>query len=1000
MKEMKDKSILDDIKRYSSMGKLSVFIGAGVSALSGFPSWSILVKSMADEIGYVYKKDEKGNAVFSTEELLKVPQIYYLQKDESAYKNKVKEGFANTCKPNEVHSLILSLHPNHILTTNYDTLLEETSVKFGRNFSVLNSNNVVSKAETTNYIIKVHGDFAANFVLKEQDYLDYEQDYILIDNIVKTIFATNLVIFIGYGLNDYNIKLILNWVKHVQSDSFVMPIFIHTGDKVDENEMIYQNGRGLRILDCNHYTDSKEWNEKYASVLKAILFHNEDNEYLEKYEKLQYLYDKIIGICNLNYIKREDFKSIFNNEYELDDIWQLENKTKSFKFNFDEKENFKLTADIKVDYFEDYLKNKEIYKKINKIQCDQVEAFLNKSGFMGIEDKGLFKVSNVEIDSLAFKSDFVEMKKYCLKEYDTVKDNYKKAYYLAQLGNYANSYNLYTEILSMAKQEEKWDIYYFAQINRQYLFSIIAKMTKLTTGFQGVINFGKKLKLFYDNFLDQLEHEMGKLKIKNIFLELPYEIKTKYSFLEAFSNANCNLDKYYQLTKDKYEIEKDLMKQTLSLGISKFDKVKLDMLEMEKFLYENMILFERFDENKVYVKTSLMLWFQAYINEISKDGEDIFQIFSNTRYSFTVQDIILMSKTFVKDDISYFDMLIKNTIIPFERTEELELYIYNYIEMYNKMFKNTIEGSDIFLWKLSSEEIKVLISISPYFIKNNDCKLKIVEFICEMADGHFNVHDRVNLINKWVRIADVKNASTIIEKWFEEKYKYYSDRRVQLQKQELYCQDIAEISSLLCGVFMNDDYKSEIISEIVINDRILDFKYIQDLYPILNDEARKVYDNKHIIDNVYELMRRGYEKTLPFNCNEKEVIAKFFDNILKERKDNDEKKVIKYTISSEEENIAKVAAYMYMREIPYEFTRLYNSISDEYDFLLNPNAFDAKKLKIDWLFSYSNDLILKIKNNEKQRKMLITAINNNGLSYKKEKIKRLFEIYLMLNDTK
>ena len=190
---MYDKSILNDIKKYSSMGKLSVFVGAGVSALSGFPSWSSL---MANEINYTYKIDSEGNAIFSSEELLKIPQVYYIMKGKTDYENKVKENFSDTYSTNEVYDLILSLQPNHILTTNYDNLIEKTAAKFGRNFSVLNSNDVVSKAETTNYIVKVHGDFTSKFVLKEQDYLNYEQDFILIDNIVKNIFATNLVILL------------------------------------------------------------------------------------------------------------------------------------------------------------------------------------------------------------------------------------------------------------------------------------------------------------------------------------------------------------------------------------------------------------------------------------------------------------------------------------------------------------------------------------------------------------------------------------------------------------------------------------------------------------------------------------------------------------------------------------------------------------------------------------------------------------------------------------
>lgn len=223
-----NKKLIYEIKKYSSQGKLSVFVGAGVSRLSGFPSWNALVQSMADEIGYAYNSDSVGYALFSPDELLKIPQIYYVEKGKDVYRKKVEKDFQKDCRTNIIHDLIMSLKPHHILTTNYDTLLEQAACKFGRNFSVVNADHVVSKAETTNYILKVHGDFSEEFVLKEEDYLNYENNYVLIDKIMKTIFATNLVIFIGYGLNDYNIKLILNWVKNVQSDSFVKPIFIST----------------------------------------------------------------------------------------------------------------------------------------------------------------------------------------------------------------------------------------------------------------------------------------------------------------------------------------------------------------------------------------------------------------------------------------------------------------------------------------------------------------------------------------------------------------------------------------------------------------------------------------------------------------------------------------------------------------------------------------------------------------------------------------------------
>lgn len=111
---------------------------------------------------------------------------------EDRYYKKVKSCFEKKCEPNEVHDLIMLLRPRHILTTNYDTLIEETAVKHGRNFSVINSDKKVSKTTTLDYIVKMHGDFESDkceFVLKEK---------IIDENIWR-----KSVCEIFYAINDY-----------------------------------------------------------------------------------------------------------------------------------------------------------------------------------------------------------------------------------------------------------------------------------------------------------------------------------------------------------------------------------------------------------------------------------------------------------------------------------------------------------------------------------------------------------------------------------------------------------------------------------------------------------------------------------------------------------------------------------------------------------------------------------------------------------------------------
>ena len=66
--------------------------------------------------------------------------------------------------------------------------------------------------------------------------------------------ATNMIVFIGYQLSDYNIKLILNWVQNVQGDSFIKPVFIYTDpEKLSDISIDHYKKRGLRIICAYDY---------------------------------------------------------------------------------------------------------------------------------------------------------------------------------------------------------------------------------------------------------------------------------------------------------------------------------------------------------------------------------------------------------------------------------------------------------------------------------------------------------------------------------------------------------------------------------------------------------------------------------------------------------------------------------------------------------------------------------------------------------------------------
>lgn len=310
--------IKDIVNEYMQQEKIAVFIGAGVSSLSDYPSWSELVLKMAKRIKYpIALKNLEGKECLSSDEYLKIPQIYYDKYGEKEYLKFVRKELHTFKMPNEIHKLIMQLKPNHILTTNYDTLIEQTANQLGVSYSVINSDDKVATAPTRNYILKVHGDFERNnFVLKECDYLNYENNFKLIDNLMKSIISTHLVIFIGYGLGDYNIKLIMNWVKHAQNEGFIEPIFIYAGlNELSEIELVYYEGENLQVIDANKLekeTSSNPYFDNYKASLLALL----DPERTEKWYRnntwiIDHFYKIIDPLKDMNYLRINDVARLF-----------------------------------------------------------------------------------------------------------------------------------------------------------------------------------------------------------------------------------------------------------------------------------------------------------------------------------------------------------------------------------------------------------------------------------------------------------------------------------------------------------------------------------------------------------------------------------------------------------------------------------------------------------------------------------------------------------------
>lgn len=220
-----------ELRKIKNENRLVVFVGAGVSKNSGMPLWDELIKKIADKIhysrcDYCKKKDTECNAIkckriddYSFDDYLRIPEYFY-DMDRSAGKKEYYSFIINEmnkkASSNPLDDLIVDMLPHHIITTNFDPLLEKSKSINTKRYLVVKEDKQLLSEQYDHYILKMHGSIEdkTSIVLKESDYIEYESNHPLICTMIKALLINHSFLFLGYTLNDYNLKLIMGWINY------------------------------------------------------------------------------------------------------------------------------------------------------------------------------------------------------------------------------------------------------------------------------------------------------------------------------------------------------------------------------------------------------------------------------------------------------------------------------------------------------------------------------------------------------------------------------------------------------------------------------------------------------------------------------------------------------------------------------------------------------------------------------------------------------------------
>lgn len=321
------------IRKAQENNQLVVFVGAGVSKNSDLPTWWELVKRFADEIDYkrctfCNKREEKCQEEeckecyeYTQDEYLRIPEYYY-QNDESEghfdYFKLIQDTLQSHKRSNPIDDVIFDLLPHHIITTNYDSLLEKSSNLNAQLYTVVCKDSDLLSKSKEHYIIKMHGDLNEpdSIVLKESDYLDYEQKHTLISTFIRALLINHTFLFLGYSLNDYNLNLIIGWINYFRKvyDVAERPAnFLVSADTISKYEKMRLEDKSIYVVELSSLPDElakkvpvmieNPIGQKIYSFLKCII----DSELFQQYSSLsEILTEKYQALKSYRKISYED----------------------------------------------------------------------------------------------------------------------------------------------------------------------------------------------------------------------------------------------------------------------------------------------------------------------------------------------------------------------------------------------------------------------------------------------------------------------------------------------------------------------------------------------------------------------------------------------------------------------------------------------------------------------------------------------------------------------
>lgn len=739
----------------SQNNSLTFFVGAGVSALSNAPKWSDLINDICRELGRESKEE------YTSDEYLSIPQMYYysIDRDNEKYYTFIRRCFEKCdLSPNIIHKMLLRLNPCSFVTTNFDELLEDAAIQSAQGFKSIACDSEIASINGDRYILKLHGDLKhKNIVFKEEDYLNYSENFKLIETVLKSIFSMNTVVFIGYGLNDYNIKLVLNWAKTLLDDQFNEPIFIHTGsDELSRGELLYQESKGVKVIECKKcntdISEDTEYLERYKSVLDAIIAYSSSSvDGKGDNEAFDMLYELLSPLDKLNALRKQDVhKKIGEYVYIGEDgVISLLKETCNLLKRYSKINDLSDSDQAKLD--PDVLGK---YKTISSV-------FLKARITHIREEKACKEIKGTCTlgDTLCISFDYCSMASFCQRKQLGIHELYRKAYYLAKMMRYEEAHSLFLKIARDAFKNKDYQLYYLAQIN----------CNSLQSGMETLNRYYR----CYD--MDKIRSAaLTEDQGERLFDRLPTEFKNTYASLKGLHSPNLLYKYFYNAFVDGKKLQNVIESNSWEMGLSSSGKAMCRINDYIHFLLQNGLYLDEFTEFKSAICNLMGLLVYKYSEQ---DKKKLFRGFpeelTNGKVEFDEIDFYCFVEYFdAKDLLKLFNKYEIDTI-KFRNIDIICTAVTNLMQYYDRVLAKSKSLVEVLSYQ---GKLKTCLTLLRFMSIPQETVDAVCEFILKREYREILINDKVLFLDR--QLFRRKMYSGVTAKLVENKLMFYMDSHI------------------------------------------------------------------------------------------------------------------------------------------------------------------------------------------------------------------------------